>query len=103
MWPFAKSLTRRQAERLAEVEERCSALESKVRALDLEWSDVHDSLQRMLGKISKRAKAADRDRPAEGNGADQPIEGAMGTPVASGLTVNQQAAMREIMRRRGMG
>jgi len=72
-------------------------LRREVNGLDVEWSDMHDRLRRMLAKISKREERA----RADGNEVreDAP-EGAVSTSGDLGLTASQLTIQERILARR---
>ena len=95
--------TIRHIKRLSDLEERMRTLESAHRALDLEWSDTHEDLRKMLGKISKRAKQLERLEPLGDSGAPA-RPGSDAGDSSMGLTEGQARAQREILaRRRALG
>jgi len=64
-----------QSKQLLELRQELDTLKREVSGLDLEWSDMHDRLRRMLAKLAKRderaAQAPEREdtQPAEGEEA----------------------------------
>jgi len=70
-----------------------------VNGLELEWSDMHDRLRRMLAKISKReerARVAEDTQPVEGEDAGDAPTGA----AAISLSPHQQLINSQIIARR---
>lgn len=88
MWPFSP---KRDADDLRTVLGRLDALEGREKTLRLEWADVLDRLERIAGRLAKRAH---RDAPVL-------------SPETGGDHVPPQAppvspAMAAVMRRRGV-
>ena len=86
MWPFTRKETRDTCRTLAA---RLDDVESRLKLLTGEWNDVLDRLDRMVGRVVKRAQ---RD------GAPSLIPPADGGPVAPAAAVG--AAMAQVLARR---
>src|SRR6266567_2844903 len=86
-----------QRKQIQQLRQYVDELRREVNGLDVEWSDMHDRLRRMLAKISKREERA----RADGNEVreDAP-EGAVSTPGDLGLTASQMAHQNRILARR---
>lgn len=95
--------TWRHIRRLADVEEGLRDLQAQMKALDREWSETHDDLTRMLGKISKRAKAIERDAAASEASATELSASGTDAPTNTPLTFGSKTAtiLRQIATRRG--
>ncbi len=87
MWPWQRDSLRKLSGRLDEVE-------SKVRMLVSEWTDVLDRLERMAGRLAKREQ---RDSPAVLSG---PAPEARGNHAP--LAPPASRAMADVMKRRGV-
>lgn len=90
--------TLRHIRRLNDVEDRLAALEREVKGLDGEWTDFHDEVRVMLGKITKRKKILERLENA--HEAEVPGEPATEQGEQLSLTASQSQAQREILARR---
>jgi hypothetical protein len=81
---------------IRELRQELDTQKRTVNGLELEWSDMHDRLRRMLAKISKReerALAAEGTQPEEGeNGAS--------SVAFSSLTPRQRLLQAQILARR---
>jgi len=72
-------------------------LRREVNGLDVEWSDMHDRLRRMLAKISKREERARADGTEVREDASG---GAVSNPGEMGLTASQLTHQTRILARR---
>lgn len=80
MWPFS----RKGADEVpATVERRLADAESTLRTLKTEWYDVLDRLERMAGRLAKRAE---RERPVLT--APEARDGPQEAPVVTGAMAN---------------
>lgn len=107
MWPFsAKSAPQRE-----KTDER--SIESRIRALELDWEDTYERIRRVLQRISKRAEAIEKHEARESerahNESDLPASDMGGVAPGGGaapgllarLSDRQKEIQRAIMRRRG--
>jgi hypothetical protein len=102
VWPFQTTPAKKEVFR---GEERMAQLESKLRALELDWEEVYEKIRRTMQRISKRAEFIEKaearsEAPPEPmqNGAD----GAM-SPATGRLSDRQRAIQTQILKRRGGG
>lgn len=77
MWFKKKRIE--EEDRLATLARRLDDAESQVRMLKTEWLDTLDKLERLTGRLAKRAQ---RDAPAPVNGAEEPHQAPMPDVVA---------------------
>ena len=65
MWPWRSSEKRASTEddRLATLSRRLDDAESKIRMLTGEWQDTLDRMERILGRLNKRAARAEAPAP----------------------------------------
>ena len=81
MWPWKRQATASERpwpleDRLMRVEKTLEDLATSVRKVKLEWEDVYDRLERMVGRINARARS-DRTK------AEEPPPGAPEVDVAA--------------------
>ena len=79
MW--RKTRDRQEPDRIPALEARIVALESQVKALDVEWTEMYDKFRRLHMRLAKRDQRAE-DAPQPKNG-DEP-EGTL-NPLAQRL------------------
>ncbi len=91
-----------QKRQISELRQEVDGLKRSFNALELEWSEMHDRIRRMLAKISRRQQREDEREDA------QPGAGENGAPLASvgatdtntSLTPRQRAWQERILSHR---
>jgi chromosome segregation ATPase len=87
-----------QKKQISDLRQELDAMKRTVNTLEIEWSEMHDRIRRMLAKISRRQQREDEREDA------QPVAGENGTPVAadvpSSLTPRQRAWQEHLLARR---
>jgi hypothetical protein len=99
VWPFkAKSAPKAET-----IDPR--SIESRMRALELDWEDTYERIRRVLQRISKRAEIIEKKEAAE---HPQMVENSPDSGFAPGppgltarLSDRQKEVQRLILRRRG--
>ncbi len=71
-----------------------------VNGLELEWSDMHDRLRRMLAKISKREERSRAAEDAQPGGGEAPVLEAQDAGTRTSLTPRQLQLQQQILNRR---
>lgn len=99
MWPFR----RKEVSKGGEIDPR--GIESRIRALELDWEDTYERIRKVLQRISKRAESlekleANRDRSEGGTPQELAPEA---TGVTGRLNERQRAIQQQILRRRTGG
>ena len=72
-WPWSKSETQETRDRLGTLSSRVDDLESTARKLRVEWHDVLDRLERVMGRLNKRAQRAAEAADVEEAAPPNPI------------------------------
>jgi phage shock protein A len=88
-----------QKKQIGELRQEVDTLKRTVNALELEWSEMHDRIRRMLAKISRRQQREDEredTQPVAGENGT----GTAGTPVLSSLTPRQRIIQMQLEARR---
>ena len=106
MWPFPA----KKAIQSAEIDPR--SIESRMRALELDWEDTYERIRKVLQRISKRAefvekaeaRAAEQQASERPGGERPPNSGGLDrTPVGGMLSSRQKEIQAAILRRRAGG
>jgi hypothetical protein len=97
MWPFsAKSVP-------SDEKSDPRPLESRMRALELDWEDTYERIRRVLQRISKRAEVIEKaEKSREGSDAnplEEPTPDA-GSPIMGRLSERQRSIQQQILKRR---
>lgn len=102
MWPFRRKIAK------SDTTSDPRSLESRMRALELDWEDTYERIRRVLQRLSKRAEVIERAEKNEsardsamaldggGNGGH-----ATEHPATGRLSDRQKAIQQAILRRRG--
>jgi len=87
-----------QKKQISDLRQELDAMKRTVNTLEIEWSEMHDRIRRMLAKISRRQQREDEREDT------QPVAGENGTPVAADvpypLTPRQRQINAQMMARR---
>jgi len=102
MWPFPAT----KSTKTPENDPR--SIESRMRALELDWEDTNERIRKVLQRISKRAEYVEKHEREESTGdtrADKPTPTpAMGRLPQGGLLSDRQKEIQHaILRRRAGG
>ncbi len=92
----------RQQSQLDDLRRNVDELRRVVNGLELEWSEMHDRIRRMLAKISRRQQredAAENTKGEEGGNGPGDVGAAVSTRGSS-LTPRQIELQRQIIARR---
>jgi len=88
----------RQAKQIEELRQELDKQRRIVSGLELEWSDMHDRLRRMLAKISKRDERARAAEDAHDAGGEEAAGNSPEQPTS--LSARQQELNARILQRR---
>jgi hypothetical protein len=83
-----------------------AALETRLRAIELDWEEVYEKIRRTLQRITKRAEYIEKhETPAESPPELTPpgMNGSSVSPATGRLSDRQRAIQQQILKRRGGG